>query len=115
MHRVAPRVKFFEINIRAMPAPGCSRSQGGPDEVDDVALGLSVAGDGSVVVVGYTGGEWNATLGGGEDFAAFRLDSTGEVLWKFQVGWVCPEKKYVWIHPQLCRRVNMLCENQQYK
>eukprot|EP00903_Cladosiphon_okamuranus_P018719 g17232.t1 len=53
---------------------------------EDVAQGIAVAGDGSMVVVGHTRGEWNTTYQGAEDFAAFRLDTGGEVLWKFQDG-----------------------------
>ena len=41
--------------------------------------------DASVVVVGGTGGDWNAPNMGGWDFAAFKLDANGTLLWKWQV------------------------------
>lgn len=49
--------------------------------------------DGSVLVAGQTSGTWgneNQTNGvtGTHDFAAFKLDSEGLLLWKWQVRFV---------------------------
>ena len=38
----------------------------------------------SVVLAGYTYGNWNGNVGGG-DFAAVKLDSEGNELWRWQV------------------------------
>lgn len=56
-------------------------STGGEDFVDTVA----VADDGSTVIAGSTLGNWNATVLGGKDFAACKLDVNGALLWKWQV------------------------------
>lgn len=41
--------------------------------------------DGSVVVAGLTHGNWGAANLGSGDFAAFKLDANGTLLWKWQV------------------------------
>lgn len=41
--------------------------------------------DNSVVMAGYTYGDWNATNAGSRDFAACKLDADGTLLWKWQV------------------------------
>lgn len=47
--------------------------------------GIAMAADGSVVVVGRTYGDWDGINAGDADFAAFRLDASGEGIWRFQV------------------------------
>lgn len=41
--------------------------------------------DGSVVMVGYTLGDWDGTSAGGADFAAAKLDAEGKEVWRWQV------------------------------
>lgn len=41
--------------------------------------------DGSVVVVGGTGGDWDIPNEGSWDMAAFKLDASGTLVWKWQV------------------------------
>ncbi|CAM9350235.1 unnamed protein product [Scytosiphon promiscuus] len=54
---------------------------------EDVASGVVISPeDGSVVVVGSTQGDWDGTSSGEEDFAAFKLDSNGTLIWKWQDG-----------------------------
>lgn len=48
-------------------------------------LGVAMADDGSVVVVGYTGGDWGDVNAGGSDFVAVKLDAAGEEVWVWQV------------------------------
>ncbi|CAN0483185.1 unnamed protein product, partial [Scytosiphon promiscuus] len=43
-----------------------------------------MAEDGSVVVVGYTYGDWDGVNAGGADFAALRLDANGTEIWRYQ-------------------------------
>lgn len=48
---------------------------------DAATMGL----DGSVVLAGYTGGDWASPNAGGNDFAAVKLDADGMLLWQWQV------------------------------
>lgn len=66
--------------------------QDGSSEYDVVAK-VAVAEIGSVVLVGYTSGNWSETNKGEFDFAACKLDADGNLLWKWQVtvqGVACP-------------------------
>ncbi|CAM9360961.1 unnamed protein product [Scytosiphon promiscuus] len=58
--------------------------QDGTSEQDEVN-GIAMAGDGSVVVVGATKGDWNGA-NASFDFAAFRLDEDGTEIWRYQDG-----------------------------
>lgn len=53
----------------------------------DYAEGAAVAADGTIVVVGNTYGSWATSLTDTEwsDFAAFKLDADGELLWRWRV------------------------------
>lgn len=51
------------------------------DMFDAATMGL----DGSVVLAGYTAGDWAAENQGGNDFAAVKLDADGTLLWQWQV------------------------------
>lgn len=51
----------------------------------DFLRAASVLGDGSVLLVGYTWGDWNNLNAGQEDFAAVILDVDGVELWRWQV------------------------------
>lgn len=56
---------------------------------NDTVHGISMAEDGSVVIAGETGGNWDGTNAGDAwqvDFAAFRLDTDGTEVWRYQVG-----------------------------
>lgn len=48
---------------------------------------MAMADDGSVVVVGFTKGDWVGSNAGQFDFAAFRLDVDGTEVWRYQVGY----------------------------
>lgn len=52
------------------------------DMFDAATMGL----DGSVVLAGYTGGDWASPNAGGNDFAAVKLDADGMLLWQWQGG-----------------------------
>lgn len=41
--------------------------------------------DGSVIAVGQTAGVWDGANAGLDDFAALRLDASGEEVWRYQV------------------------------
>jgi len=44
-----------------------------------------MAEDGSVVAVGETYGSWDGLNAGFDDFAAVRLDASGDEIWRYQV------------------------------
>ena len=44
-----------------------------------------MADDGSVVVGGYTSGNWSGVNAGQRDFIAIKLDAAGEEVWVWQV------------------------------
>ena len=47
---------------------------------------MAIAGDdGSVVLAGWTFGDWCRTSLGFADFAAIKLDANGSVIWRWQV------------------------------
>ncbi|CAM9410233.1 unnamed protein product, partial [Hapterophycus canaliculatus] len=52
----------------------------------DYTTGVAVAADGTIVVVGYTWGNWVTSLTDADvsDFAAFKLDADGALIWKWQ-------------------------------
>ncbi|CAM9350312.1 unnamed protein product [Scytosiphon promiscuus] len=55
--------------------------------VADQATGVAISpDDGSVVVVGHTFGSFRGVSAGGWDFAAFKLDSEGTLVWTWQDG-----------------------------
>lgn len=60
-------------------------SQGGT-ELYDIFSPVVLGKDGSMVLAGYTFGDWAAGNAGEEDFAAVKLDSDGVELWRWQVG-----------------------------
>lgn len=46
-----------------------------------------MAVNGSVVMAGYTSGDWDGEVhAGGDDFAAVKLDADGNEVWRWQVG-----------------------------
>ena len=53
-----------------------------------------MAGDGSVVLAGASSGNWSGLNRGGQDFAAVKIDSDGNEIWRWQVRWpvssLCP-------------------------
>lgn len=46
---------------------------------------LAMMDDGSTILAGSTGGDWNGTNLGGQDFAASKLDVNGNLIWTWQV------------------------------
>lgn len=61
----------------------CLEQEG--SEEDDGIWAVAGGADGSVVLAGYTLGNWNATNEGDMDYAVVKLDSEGHVLWRWQV------------------------------
>lgn len=59
--------------------------QEGSDDGSDVIEGAAAGEDGSVFLAGYTSGDWTETNLGAYDYAAVKLDSNGEVVWRMQV------------------------------
>ncbi|CAN0076073.1 unnamed protein product [Pylaiella littoralis] len=53
---------------------------------DDDLEGAAVGQDGGVVLAGSTFGNWDGISSGANDFAAVKLDSDGNMLWKWQGG-----------------------------
>jgi len=64
-------------------------SQEGTSEDDRVYGGITL-NRGSVVLAGYSEGNWYGTNNGGWDFTALELDPDGTVLWRWQVILVHP-------------------------
>lgn len=50
-----------------------------------VALASAARADGSIVLAGYTTGDWDGAAAGITDFAAVAVDEDGEELWRWQV------------------------------
>lgn len=76
-------VAYF-ASVDNTPAHACL-SQGGTDTVDNMEAATFVE-DGSVVLAGYTAGDWGMKNLGNYDFAAVKLSAdTGEELSRFQV------------------------------
>ncbi|CAM9807714.1 unnamed protein product, partial [Ascophyllum nodosum] len=58
--------------------------QNGTDE-EDSWMAVAMGGDGSVVLAGYTCGNWITTQVGACDVAVAKLDLNGTLLWTWQV------------------------------
>lgn len=58
--------------------------QGGTNDAEELNASVMVT-DGSVVLAGWTLGNWDGTNAGSYDCAAVKLDVDGNVLWKWQV------------------------------
>lgn len=57
-------------------------------EGSDFLTDAAAVADGGVVVTGYYNGTWNGETSSGEtDFAAVKLDSDGDVVWRWQVNY----------------------------
>ncbi|CAN0100846.1 unnamed protein product, partial [Sphacelaria rigidula] len=50
----------------------------------DKIFATAVTEDGSIILAGYTEGNWGGTSAGGSDMAAVKLSSDGELLWRWQ-------------------------------
>lgn len=59
--------------------------QEGSSSADDVMFGAAETSDGSIILCGYTEGNWTAAIQGDYDYAVVKLDSNGEVVWRRQV------------------------------
>lgn len=64
-----------------------ARSRGQEDTGDSGSFirGMTMAEDGSMVLVGYTYGAWDGVNAGETDLAALRLDTNGTEIWRYQV------------------------------
>ena len=69
-------------------------SQNGTDGQDEIRA-ILLGDDGSVVLAGYTHGNWSGLNAGEADFAACKLDADGREVWRWQV--TVPDK----IHPHM--------------
>ena len=58
--------------------------KGGTEELD-YCIGVAMADDGSVIVTGYTFGEWGEVNAEPTDFVAVKLNAAGEQVWVWQV------------------------------
>lgn len=67
-------------------SPVVSPSRQGGTEYDDYITCAVMGPDDSVVLAGYTRGNWSTENGGGVDFAAVKLDADGREVWRWQVG-----------------------------
>lgn len=52
-------------------------------------MSTSVGEDDTIIISGYTDGDWEGENAGGYDFAAMKLAGDGTVLWRWQVGQLC--------------------------
>lgn len=59
--------------------------QDGPADGDNEFYACTFLGDGSVVLGGYTNGEWDGPNNGGRDFAMVKLNALGLEEWRWQV------------------------------
>lgn len=58
--------------------------QDGTPEEDDL-VEVILTPDGSIVLAGYTRGDWDGQNAGEADFAAIKLDAEGNEIWRLQV------------------------------
>lgn len=70
----------------------------------DKLFGAAILDDDSVVVTGYSEGDWAETNAGGSDFCAARLDANGSEMWRWQVSERAPlpgwrERRCLWARP----------------
>lgn len=57
-------------------------------DYNDEFFAAAIGNDGSVVMAGYTEGNWSTTNAGDlgtRDFAAAKIDADGVLIWKWQV------------------------------
>ncbi|CAN0496185.1 unnamed protein product, partial [Laminaria digitata] len=54
---------------------------------DDSLQGAEVQADGTIVFGGHTAGDWSTANSGERDFAVVKLDSYGNMIWRWQVTW----------------------------
>lgn len=54
-----------------------------------VSFASAARADGSIVLAGWTDGDWEGELVGTLDFAALALDEDGAELWRWQVRNAC--------------------------
>lgn len=63
----------------------CLVEQDGTSSTDRPDAIAAVGTDGSIVLAGWTSGDWDAANEGDGDFAAVKLDADGVQLWTWQV------------------------------
>lgn len=61
-----------------------SYMQDGTAEIDNLK-GVAVQADGSILLAGYTAGDWDGISAGGYDCIMVALSAEGEELWRWQV------------------------------
>ncbi|CAM9534982.1 unnamed protein product [Ectocarpus sp. 12 AP-2014] len=76
---------FVVIKIDGRDGSELWRWQDGTS-VADKLFGAAILDDDSVIVTGYSEGDWAETNAGGSDFCAARLDANGSEMWRWQAG-----------------------------
>ena len=66
------------------PTPLVHLSQDGTVSTDYV-MAIAMGDDGTVVLVGYTYGDWSTTNAGSSDCVAMKLNGDGTMSWAWQV------------------------------
>lgn len=77
------------VNVKENAPPFLYAREQSGTEFDEEFTGAAIGIDGSVVMSGYTFGNWSATQAGGDDdmdFVAMSMDIDGNILWEYQVG-----------------------------
>lgn len=57
----------------------------GPGTGSNIFLSIAAFDDNSVLLAGYTEGDWDGDNSGGRDFAVTKLSASGVVEWNWQV------------------------------
>lgn len=78
--------------------------QDGTEEFDSISAAV-VGHDASVILAGYSIGNWSGTALGRADFAAVKLDAGGNELWRWQV---CLKGKRCLAAVILCPTIDLL-------
>ncbi|CAM9731332.1 unnamed protein product [Ectocarpus fasciculatus] len=76
---------FVVVKIDGRDGSELWRWQDGTSAADKL-FGAAILDDDSVVVTGYSEGDWAETNAGGSDFCAARLDANGSEMWRWQAG-----------------------------
>ena len=72
--------------------------QDGTEDFDRVLAAVVDDGDDSVVLTGYSSGDWSGTSSAWDDCVAVKLDANGNELWRWQV---YTSVQYVYIYVRL--------------
>ena len=62
---------------------------------EDTLKGVAIQADGSILLAGYTEGDWDGESAGERDFIMVALSADGEELWRWQVKLKSPKHYYL--------------------